>query len=161
MNDKQPNVLLSDAIKERARVYLAMYRELTNRYGETEAMSVMRSAIYEHGKAFGRTLTCFAPRDFAGLAEGFAKAPDNGATFSPDVRTLNDRCLEVQMMTCPLKEAWVEAGCSDEEICTLLHCASAVDEGTLDSAGFNHEIELWSPGKEGCCFLRITEATQP
>ena len=157
MIQKQSSPQVYDAVKERGRAYLMVFRELSKRYGEAEAISVMRSASYEHGKAIGKPLACFAPCDFAGMAEGFAKAPDNGATFSPDIRQLNDTCLEVKMMTCPIKDAWAEAGCSDEEICTLLHCASALDEGTLDAAGFDYEIELWSPGKEGCCLTKISE----
>jgi hypothetical protein len=157
MTQKPPNSQIYDAIKERGRAYLVVFRELSKRYGEAEAISVMRSASYEHGLAIGKPLACFAPRDFAGMAEGYAKAPDNGATFSPDIRQLDDTCLEVQMMSCPIKDAWVEAGCSDEEICTLLECASALDEGTFDAAGFNYEIELWSPGKQGCCLTTITE----
>ena len=160
MTPKRSNPQLHDAIKERGRAYLIVFRELSKRYGEAEAVSVMRSASYEHGKAIGEPLACYAPRDFAGMAEGFAKAPDNGETFSPDIRQLDDTCLEVKMMTCPIKDAWVEAGCSDEEICTLLHCASALDEGTFDAAGFDYEIELWSPGKEGCCLTKITEKSQ-
>lgn len=160
MTRKKPDPLLYDAIKERGRAYLAVFRALSRRYGEAEAISVMRSASYDHGQMIGRDLVRFAPRDFDGLAEGFAKAPDDGASFSPDIRQLSDTCLEVKMMTCPIKDAWVEAGCSDGEICTLLHCASALDEGTLDAAGFAYEIELWSPGKEGCCRTRITEKSR-
>ncbi|WP_337660485.1 L-2-amino-thiazoline-4-carboxylic acid hydrolase [Anderseniella sp. Alg231-50] len=157
MTRKKPDPKLHNAIKERGRAYLVVFRELSKRYGEAEAISVMRSASYEHGLAIGKPLACFAPRDFTGMADGYANAPDDGATFSPDIRQLDDTCLEVQMMTCPIKDAWVEAGCSDEEICTLLQCASALDEGTFDAAGFNYEIELWSPGKQGCCLTKITE----
>ena len=153
----EPNSLVYDAIKERGRLYLIVFRELSKRYGEAEAISVMRSVSTEQGRAIGEALACFAPRDFAGLAEGYARAPDGGATFSPDIRQLDERCLEVKMMTCPIKDAWVEAGCSDEEICTLLHCASALDETTLETAGFDYELELWSPGKDGCCRTRVTE----
>ena len=157
MTRKKSSSQVYNAIKERGTAYLMVFRELSKRYGEAEAISVMRSASYEHGLTIGKPLACFAPRDFAGMAEGYAKAPDKGATFSPDIRQLNDTCLEVQMMTCPIKDAWVEAGCSDEEICTLLQCATALDEGTFDAAGFNYEIELWSPGKQGCCLTKITE----
>jgi len=157
MNDKSSDSRVYDAIKERGRMYLVVFKELSKRYGQEEAISVMRSASYEFGLSIGKSLACFAPRDFAGLAEGYAKAPDDGATFSPDIMRLDDSCLEVKMMTCPIKDSWVEAGCSDEEICTSLYCASALDEATLDVAGFEYEIELWSPGKRGCCFSRITE----
>ncbi|MEM7221942.1 MAG: L-2-amino-thiazoline-4-carboxylic acid hydrolase [Pseudomonadota bacterium] len=161
MTQAKPNAQLYDAFKARGRIYLAVFRELSKRYGESEAISVMRSASREHGTAVGKTLAHLGPRDFAGMAECFAKAPDNGATFSPDIRQLDDSCLEVKMMTCPLKDAWIEAGCSDEEVCTLLHCASAYDEATLDAAGFAYELELWSPGKDGCCLTKITEKPQP
>lgn len=160
MTEKQSNTLVYDAIKERGRAYLITFRELSKRYGEAEAISVMRSVSYQHGTAIGKPLACFGPRDFAGMAENFAKAPDKGATFSPDIRQLDDTCLEVKMMTCPIKDAWTEAGCSDAEICTLLSCATALDEGTFDAAGFDYEIELWSPGKEGCCLTKITEKSK-
>ena len=160
MTQKQSSTQLYDAIKERGTLYLLVFRELSKRYGEAEAISVMRSVSHEHGTAIGRKLAYLSPRDFAGMAECWAKTPDGGAAFAPDIRQLNDTCLEVKMMTCPIKDAWVEAGCSDKEICTLLHCASALDEATLVAAGFDYELELWSPGKEGCCLTKITEKSK-
>lgn len=157
MDQKQANILLSNAIKDRGRIYLEVFRELSKRYGEAEAVSVMRGASHAHGTAVGKALAHLGPRDFAGMAECYARTPNNGATYSTDIRQLNDTCLEFQNMTCPLKESWIEAGCSDEEVCTLLHCASAWDQAALDAAGFDYEIELWSPGKEGCCRTKITE----
>jgi hypothetical protein len=151
------NPSLYEAIKDRGTAYLMVFRELKNRYGEEEAKEVMRSASRAHGLAIGKSLAKCAPRDFEGMAKGFAKSPDNGAVFCPEILQLDDTCLEVKMMACPIKNAWVDAGCSDEEICTLLYCASALDEATLEAAGFNYEIELWSPGKVGCCLTRITE----
>jgi hypothetical protein len=157
MTKKIPNPQLYDAIKARGTAYLMVFRELRKRYGVQEAKSVMRSASRAHGLTIGKSLAGFAPRDFRGMAEGFAKSPDDGAIFEPDVRRLDDSCLEVKMMSCPIKDAWVEAGCSDDEICTLLYCASALDEATLEAAGFDYDIELWSPGKNGCCLTKITE----
>ena len=65
------------------------------------------------------------------MAEGFARSPDE-VTFAPDIRRLDDTCLEVKMMACPIKDAWVDAGCTEAEICTLLYCASALDEATIE-----------------------------
>ncbi len=161
MNQEKSNSLLSNAIKERGRIYLEVFRELSKRYGETEAVSVMRSASGAQGAAVGKALAHLGPRDFAGMAESFAKPPNNGVTYATEIRQLDGTCLEFKNMACPLKEAWVEAGCSDEEICTLLHCASAWDEAALEAAGFDYELELWSPGKEGCCRTKITERTAP
>ncbi len=157
MIPENANPHVYDAIKERGRLFLVTFRELSARYGEAEAISVMRDIAHTFGKEIGDKLACFSPRDFAGMAEAYAHSPDGGTPFSPDIRQLDDTCLEVQMMTCPIKDAWVDAGCSDAEICTLLHCASAQDEATFEAAGFDYELELWSPGKQGCCLTRLTE----
>jgi len=152
---------LYDANKERGRLFLVMFKELSKRYGEQEAISVMRSASYEFGRGIGNSLACFAPCDFTGLAEAYAMAPDDGATYEPDIRQLDDNCFEVQMMTCPIKDAWVDAGCSDAEICTLLHCAAPQDEATWEAAGFDYEITMWAPGRQGCCHSKITRKSGP
>ncbi len=137
-----------------------MFREVSKRFGEAEAISVMRSVSHAQGVAVGKTLAHLAPRDFAGMAEGWAKTPDDGAVFMPDIRQLTDTCLEFKMMNCPIKDAWTDAGCSDEEVCTLLRCASAYDRAVMETAGFDLELELWSPGKDGCCRSKITGKTQ-
>ncbi len=157
LTNKPTNKLLYDAIKDRGTAYLMVFRELKARYGEDEAKDVMRSASRAHGLYIGRSLAGCAPRDFECMATGFAKSPDDGSVFCPDIRRLDSTGLEVKMMACPIKDAWVEAGCNEEEIVTLLYCASALDEATLEAAGFDFEIELWSPGQEGCCLTRITE----
>lgn len=160
MTNKPTNKLLYNAIKDRGTAYLMVFRELKARYGEEEAKDVMRSSSTTNGLHIGKTLAGCAPRDFACMAKGFAKSPDDGSVFQPDIRRLDDTCLEVKMMACPIKDAWVDAGCSEEEVLTLLYCASALDEATIEAAGFDHDIVLWSPGQEGCCLTRITERAE-
>ena len=149
-----------DAIKERGKVYLLTFRELKKRYGEHEAISVMRSVSRAQGQIAGESMSYHAPRDFEGLCESWVLSPDDGETFKPDIHRLDETGIEVKMMACPIKDAWVEAGCSDDEICTLLNCACAYDHAALDNAGFGCELELWSPGKTGCCLTRIFEKKQ-
>lgn len=161
MTNTPANKLLYEAIKDRGTAYLMVFREIKVRLGEKTAKDVMRGASHAHGQIIGKSLSKCSPNDFQCMAKGYARSPDNGAVFCPDIRQLDDTCLEVKMMVCPIKDAWVEAGCSDEEICTLLKCASALDEATMEAAGFDYEIELWSPGKEGCCLTKITEKLQP
>jgi hypothetical protein len=155
-SDQDHNTKLYNAIKDRGTAYLMVFRELERRYGQDEAISVMRSASRAHGETIGASLACFAPSDFRGMAHSFAMSPDE-VTFAPDIRRLDDTGLEVKMMACPIKDAWVDAGCTDDEICTLLYCASALDEATIEAAGFDYAIELWAPGKDGCCLTKITE----
>ncbi len=161
MTRTEASTQLSDAIKMRGRIYLAVFRELSSRFGREEAIAVMRAASGAHGREVGQGLACHAPRDFAGMADSYARSPDDGTTYAADIRRLDETCLEVQMMACPLRDSWFEAGCSDEEVCTLLYCASAFDEAVLETAGFDYELELWAPGKTGCCLTRITEKARP
>jgi hypothetical protein len=118
LTNKPTNKLLYDAIKDRGTAYLMVFRELKARYGEDEAKDVMRSASRAHGLYIGKSLAACAPRDFECMARGFAKSPDDGSVFCPDIRRLDSTCLEVKMMACPIKDAWVEAGCSQDEIVT-------------------------------------------
>lgn len=155
------NALHYSAVRDRGRIYLAVFRELSKRYGEEEAVSVMRSASRAHGLEVGASLAHLAPRDFPGMLEAFFIAPDRGVTYSPQVRELSESCLDVQMMTCPLKDGWLEMGCSDEEVSTLLRCATAFDEAVWEQAGFDFELETWAPGKSGCCRTRLTEKSAP
>lgn len=154
----QALAVLQKADTDRALLYLAIFRESKKRLGEAEAIDLLRTALNQHGRAFGETLSSYAPRDFRGLYNAFAVPPDGSAkAFSPREDRCDEECLEIKFMTCPLKKAWQNAGVEDEELCTLLHCASALDEGAMDAAGFSLDIQPWKPGEEGCCRLRISE----
>ena len=77
--------------------------------------------------------------------------------FAPKKLRCNSDTLEIKFMACPLKKVWKEIGLDDDELCTLLYCASALDEGTMNEAGFNLNIQIWKPGEEGCCKLKISK----
>ncbi|MQF82529.1 MAG: hypothetical protein FI735_10535 [SAR202 cluster bacterium] len=77
--------------------------------------------------------------------------------FHPEEVRRDDKALELKMRKCPLKEAWQSADVTEQELSLLLHCASTMDIGTMDEAGFESEIQTWQPGEEGCCSLKITE----
>ena len=63
MIDEQKDTARASAIKDRRIIYLAVFRELSERFGEVEAISVMRSASRAHGAIVGETLIHLAPRD--------------------------------------------------------------------------------------------------
>lgn len=144
------------AVRDRGRIYLAVFRELSARYGEDETVSVMRAASRAHGLEVGASLAHLSPDDFQGMLQAYFLGPDEGATYAPKVRELSETCLDVQMMTCPLKDGWLDMGCSEEEVCTLLRCATAFDEAVYETAGFSYELEPWAPGRAGCCRTRLS-----
>ena len=160
MNDKNLQDALYEANRERALIYLAIFRELKDRHGEDEAIDVMRTALVERGRAFGETLKEFALGNFRGLCDAFAYVPDGGVMFSPKEIRCDDSGLELKMQKCPLKEAWQDAGVTDDEMKTLLFCALAMDVGTMDAAGFALQINTWQSGEDGCCYLKITERSK-
>lgn len=156
MNHDPTDPPLYGAIKERGRLYLEVHRELTARFGKNEARDVLSTVSRKMGLDAGGPLACHAPCGFQGVLDDFFKAPDGGVTFSTDVRQIDENRLEVQSMTCPLKDSWIEAGCSDDEVRTLLECASAYDKAVFEAAGFDLDLELWSPGRQGCCHALVT-----
>ncbi len=97
MTNKPTNKLLYDVIRDRGTAYLMVFRELKARYGEDEAKDVMRSASRAHGLYVGKSLARCALRDFECMAKGFAKSPDDGSVFCPDIRRLDSTCLEVKL----------------------------------------------------------------
>ena len=143
------------AVEDRGRIYLHIFRELKKRYGEDDAVSVMNSASNAHGVEVGKSLQHLAPNNIAGMVEEYFKGPDGGATFNPEIEELSEDQLQVHVKTCPLKDGWLDYGCSDDEVCTLLKCATGFDKGVYETAGFDYDLEVWQPGREGCCRTRI------
>lgn len=149
---------VSDANRSRAILYVALLRALEGRVGRADAIEILREAIRDWGGHLGEGLKAHAPAGFDGLRRDFAFPPDDGRMFSPAVAACDETGLDVQFMTCPLKEAWQEAGLPRDEIALLCSIASEADVGTLERAGFAVAIETWQPGQEGCCRLRIRRA---
>jgi hypothetical protein len=102
----------------------------------------------------------FAPRDLDGLRQAFlANLPDEGAMFAPEVVRCDTEGLDIKFHCCPLKQAWLDAGLTQEEVATLCRIAGQVDNGTFEAAGFRFHAETYQPGGEGCCFLHIRPGT--
>ena len=98
----------------------------------------------------------FGPRDIAGLRAAFiAFIPDGGRVFEPEVKRCDAGGLDIKFHACPLKEAWLGAGMSEEKVAGLCSIAGVVDNGTFEAAGFDFHADTWRPGDEGCCFLHI------
>jgi hypothetical protein len=146
---------LADANRARAYLYLTFMRAMERRWGRDAAISVMREAIRNWGHAQGKALAIEADANVVGLLDAFIYSPDGGRMFAPEVRRCDREGLDAQMMECPLKAAWQDAGLSPEEAALLCNVASEADQGILEAAGFVAEINTWRPGDSGCCVLKI------
>ncbi len=146
---------LQEANEARGHLYLAFLRVLDRRFGREAAVAAMREALRDWGRHLGQGLARHAPDDFAGLARDFVHAPDGGRMFQPAVHRCDASGIDTQMMSCPLKQAWQDAGLPDAEIALLCNVAAEADHGTMEAAGFQLDVETWQPGGEGCCVLRM------
>jgi hypothetical protein len=147
---------LVNAIKARALFYWAFYKEFSAELGPDKTREVMKRAIYQRGRELGERFAPFAPADFAGLSQAFLDGvPDPEGTFNPRLVSCSAAGLDLELRSCPLRDAWREAGLSDGEIEIMTDIAGAVDAGTFEGAGFAFAPDTWKPGRSGCCHLHI------
>ena len=144
------------SFKNRAMVYLEVYRVLDEEFGAERAAGLLKKAIYRRGCEIGRQFERFGPGDLDGLKRAFLDIlPDDGKVFEPEVIACDDSRLEIQLRRCPLKEAWQEAGLDAAQVARMCEIAGVVDNGTFEAAGFRLKSETWQPGRSGCCHLFI------
>jgi hypothetical protein len=147
---------LYGSFKNRAMMYYYIFEELQKDFGEEKAVEVMKRGIYRRGLEIGRQFKKFAPADLQGLKKAFfAIVPDEGRMFDPEVLRCDADVLEIKMRRCPLKDAWLETGLSDQQTARMCDIAAVVDNGTFEGAGFKFTAITWNPGQEGCCLLKI------
>ena len=145
------------AFKNRAMMVYHIFEELKAEVGEEQAERILKRAVRRRGVQIGQKFARFSPADLAGLKEAFVAAvPDNGEMFDPEVLKCDRDTLEIQLRRCPLKDAWQEAGLSEDQVAKLCGIAAAVDTGTFEGAGFCFSVRTWQPGQPGCCRLKIT-----
>ena len=147
---------LYGAYKNRGMMYYHIFQELRKEVGDEKAADIIKRGIYKRGLEVGKKYEKFAPTDLEGLKDAFlAGSADQGKMFQPEVLRCDAEGLDIQMRSCPLKQAYEEAGLSDEEIARMCDIAAVVDYGTFEGAGFRFYTDTWKPGEEGCCILHI------
>ena len=147
---------LQASFKNRAMIYLEIYRVLEEEFGKARAAELLKRAIYKRGCAIGENFKAFGPSDLKGLEKAFlASIPDDGKMFDPRVVKNDGEELEIELHNCPLKDAWGDAGLSDDEKVLMCEVAGVVDNGTFESAGFSFHGTTWQPGRAHCCHLIV------
>jgi len=156
MSEQELREMLRASIKNRAMIYYHFYNELRQEIGEEKATEILKRAIYKRGYEIGKRFAQYAPGELKDLKDAFLDfVPDKGGMFEPELLRCDSEALDIKFHQCPLKEAYQEAGLSDEEIAKMLDIASQVDYGTFEGAGFKFSAETWKAGREGCCHLHI------
>jgi hypothetical protein len=148
------------AFRNRALMYAYLFDELESEFGAERATALMKRAIFRRGLEVGQKYRSAADAgDLAEVARLFVEgSPADGTLFTPGVEEASaegDR-LVLRMVTCPLKDAWRDAGYSAEKVDLLCEIAAAVDEGTFEGAG----LELQFFDRQACigseqCLLEL------
>jgi L-2-amino-thiazoline-4-carboxylic acid hydrolase-like protein len=147
---------LYDAFANRAHIYHLLFSQLRAELGAERAAELMGRAIYQRGVQNAAKYASFAPRDLEGLGRTFlANLPDDGAMFAPEVVRCDAEGLDIKFHRCPLKQAWLDAGLTQEEVAVLCRIAAQVDSGLFEAAGFRFHADTYQPDAEGCCFLHV------
>jgi hypothetical protein len=147
---------LKGAFAMRAAAYANMFDVLREAYGVDRAVEIVAEATRRMGVTMGDKFKDLAPGNLAGLRDRFIGGiPAADEMFAPEVLGCDDKKLDIKFHRCPLKEAWLAMGRSQEDVELLCKAAGAIDGGLFKAAGFVFSNETWHPGDEGCCRLII------
>jgi len=156
MDAQDTRALLRRSFAMRAAAYAQIFDVLRQEFGTERALALCMEATRRMGEEMGKAYARFGPDDLAGLRDGFLGGIIEGeALFAPEVTRCDEAELEIYFHRCPLKEAWIEAGRSDDDVALLCRVAGAIDGGLFTRAGFTFAGDTWSPGEPGCCRLRV------
>lgn len=161
MSEQELRAQLYAAFKHRAMLYYLIFDELRQALDEPRAIEIMQRAIRRRGEVVGQKYAPYAPADLPALRDAFlANIPDDGRMFSARVDRCDSQQLDVTLQACPLRDAWQEAGLSDQDVATMCRIAAVIDTGTFEGAGFEFSADTWQPGSEGCCHLHIRPGSE-
>ncbi|MBM6594074.1 L-2-amino-thiazoline-4-carboxylic acid hydrolase [Microvirga pudoricolor] len=150
---------LESAFRNRADLYRLFYDELVGRFGEEAAEDVMIQAVEKRGQEVAAlAFKGFGPTDARAIGEAFlAVSPDGGRMYPTHVSRRADG-ISFEVQRCPLKDAWVEAGVSEDRLATLCRIAGAFDRGLFEATGIRFENRTWTPGHgSGCCHIHLSD----
>jgi hypothetical protein len=129
--------VLKNEVKNRARIYAHIYRELSAEIGPERAVEVLKRALYARGKEKGLELAAKIPEpDLDKLATVFVEGDVDMDAFGHEILLRQHDSVVLRLNRCPLVEAWSEAGLSPEEQRILCDIAYQVDFGKFETAGY-------------------------
>lgn len=152
---------VKNLLKSRAMLMAALLDELEPEIGLERAEAMLRRVMHKRSEGAGkRFLSDCAPSNLPLLRERFIDfLPDHGGLFEIETTRCDAAGLGLKFKTCPVKEAYEEAGISPERMQVLLRISGGGDVGLFEGAGFAIRNDTWTPGAQGCCHLHIEPKT--
>jgi hypothetical protein len=149
--------VLINELKNRAKIYLHIYRELLKEIGKDRAVTVLKRAIYARGKEKGVQLAVkMGKPDLHQMGLAFMEGKEDMDAFGHEIVEENPDSILLRLNRCSLMEAWEEAGLSPDERKLMCDIAHQVDFGKFEGAGYR--ISFACRIADGCksCDLKVT-----
>lgn len=149
---------LTDAFKGRAHMYRLLLAELTRRHSAAEAEDVLATICEQRGREVAPLLFKGVPAEPEAIGRRFLSVSPDGGDLYPHDLDVSNGAFTVTVHSCPLKDAWREAGCAPETIATLCRAAGAFDKGLFEAAGVAFDNSTWSEARGGgCCRITLSK----
>ncbi len=150
---------LADAFKNRAHLYRLLMDVLTERHGAAEAEAVLSEACDRRGREVAPLLFKGVAAEPEAIAQRFLSvSPDGGDLYPHETVVASDR-FTIMVHSCPLKQAWMEAGLTSDAVARLCRIAGAFDRGLFEAAGVRFDNSTWSEDRGGgCCRITLSRA---
>jgi len=133
----QPLSILLGELKNRARIYVQIYRELSKEVGEGKALEILKRALYARGREKGLQLKArIGPPDLRELAAAFMEGDAEMDAFGHEIVQEQADCILLRLNRCPLVDAWSEDKLAPEEQKRMCDIACQVDFGKFEAAGY-------------------------
>jgi hypothetical protein len=153
---------LEDAFKGRAHIYRHMLDVLEETVGAAAAEVMLAEACLRRGKEVARLLFDGVPPEPEPIARRFLSvSPDGGGLYPHEAGPDGDG-FTISVRSCPLKQAWMEAGLPPQRIAQLCRIAGAFDRGLFEAAGVDFDNSTWSAERGGgCCRITLRPQRTP
>lgn len=149
------NILVNE-LKNRARIYILIYRELSRETGKEKAVAILKAALYARGKEKGLQLAAkIGKPDLHKLALAFMEGKADMDAFGHEVAEEHSDYVILRLNHCPLVDAWEEANLSGEEKAILCDIAYQVDFGKFETAGYKLSFDCRAADGGKSCDLRV------
>jgi hypothetical protein len=148
--------ILRDELKNRARIYVCIYRELAQEVGKEKAVEILKRALYARGQEKGRQLAIkLGKPNLRQLAASFVEGKEDMDAFGHEVVEEQSDFVVLRLNMCPLVDVWREGDLSAEEQKILCDIAYQVDFGKFEAAGYKLSFDCRIA--DGCksCDLRV------
>jgi L-2-amino-thiazoline-4-carboxylic acid hydrolase len=151
---------LADAFKNRAHFYRLMLEVLTERLGPEAAEAALTESCLRRGREVAPLLFADVPPTAEAVARRFLSVSPDGGDLYPNATETAPGRFTISVHSCPLKDAWREAGLPAEGVARLCRIAGEFDRGLFEAAGVGFENSTWSEARGGGC-CRITLLDPP